>query len=198
MRKLFYLLITIFGLSSVVSAQSKAYDYANSIKIENVTSHLYTLASPKMMGRDTGKKGQKDAGKYITSFYRENGVDSMGFNGYYQKFNLFRYDNGTANIFLKNRSNLNSKFQSVPLFTDFIANSSITINDSMAIKYLGFGKDYIVEDMSDKVVLLLLDKNLKNTHANIKDISSKTGAKVFIILFEKNGAYFYNSDKDII
>ncbi|WP_428224988.1 M28 family metallopeptidase [Flavobacterium sp.] len=59
--------------------------YLNSISESDLKSHLYTIASDEMQGRNTGEEGQKKAGKYIIKHYENNGIIfPIGTTSYYQ------------------------------------------------------------------------------------------------------------------
>ena len=47
-----------------VKFDSTAYQYAQTIKAEDLSEYLHVLASDEYEGRETGKKGQKMAAKY--------------------------------------------------------------------------------------------------------------------------------------
>ena len=60
-------------------------DYMNSIKAENLSKHLYIIASDEMEGRNTGEPGQKKAGEYLIKHYQSIGVPfPKGATTYYQ------------------------------------------------------------------------------------------------------------------
>ncbi|OWP83678.1 peptidase M28 [Flavobacterium davisii] len=48
--------------------------YLNTITEKELKSHLYTIASDEMQGRNTGEEGQKKAGKYIISEHKKNNI----------------------------------------------------------------------------------------------------------------------------
>jgi hypothetical protein len=48
--------------------------YMNSITANELKTHLYIVASDENEGRDTGTKGQKQAGKYLIEQYEKNGI----------------------------------------------------------------------------------------------------------------------------
>ena len=61
-------------------------DYMNSIKAENLSKHLYIIASDEMEGRNTGEPGQKKAGEYLINHYKSIGVNfPKGATEYYQR-----------------------------------------------------------------------------------------------------------------
>lgn len=58
----------------------------NSITANELSDHLYLVASDAMEGRDTGTKGQKEAGKYLIEQYSKNGISfPPGAENWYQK-----------------------------------------------------------------------------------------------------------------
>lgn len=60
-------------------------DYMNTIKAENLSKHLYIVASDEMEGRNTGEPGQKKAGEYLINHYKSIGVNyPIGATSYYQ------------------------------------------------------------------------------------------------------------------
>ena len=59
--------------------------YLNTIKAENLSKHLYIVASDEMEGRNTGEPGQKKAGEYLIKHYQSIGVSfPKGATNYYQ------------------------------------------------------------------------------------------------------------------
>ena len=68
--------------------------YAKEITSGEIKEHIDYLASDALEGRFTGEEGQKKAADYISSFYRESGVEQVVKDGdgksYYQKFELIK------------------------------------------------------------------------------------------------------------
>ena len=76
-------------LFAVVQAQNKsAVKYANSITPEDLRRHLTILASDEFEGRETGKKGQKMAAKYIADYFKLVGLKAPVDGSYFQEFEL--------------------------------------------------------------------------------------------------------------
>ncbi|MEQ3662363.1 MAG: peptidase M28, partial [Flavobacterium sp.] len=75
--------------STTKNTQVKTADiskYMNSITANELSDHLYIVASDAMEGRDTGTKGQKEAGKYLIEQYTKNGISfPTGAENWYQK-----------------------------------------------------------------------------------------------------------------
>lgn len=76
----FGVILFFFGCksSTVATGNTKQKEaikkYMNTITSTELKTHLYTIASDKMQGRDTGTEGQKKAGKYIISTYKNNDI----------------------------------------------------------------------------------------------------------------------------
>jgi len=94
MKKVFVLLC--IGLNVLAYADkdtsSIAIKYGNTIKEEDLSKHLYILASDEYEGRETGMKGQKMAAEYISKHFSAIGIDALKDSditeGYYQKIPL--------------------------------------------------------------------------------------------------------------
>lgn len=79
---------------SATSVQEKAatkedknlLKYISVIKADELKKNLYVIAADDMEGRDTGSPGQKRAGEYMISFYKQNGIGHPeAMTSYYQK-----------------------------------------------------------------------------------------------------------------
>lgn len=53
---------------------------------ENISRHVYKLASDKMQGRGTGSKENKKAAKYVSKQFKKYGLSPKGTDGFYQPF----------------------------------------------------------------------------------------------------------------
>jgi len=59
--------------------------FMNTITADKLKTKLYIVASDEMEGRDTGSKGQKEAGKYLISQYKKSKIPyPKGAENYYQ------------------------------------------------------------------------------------------------------------------
>ncbi len=56
--------------------------------LNNLKSHIQFLASDRLEGRRTGTNGEKLAMEYISSQFKEIGLQPKGINGYYQAFEV--------------------------------------------------------------------------------------------------------------
>ncbi len=60
--------------SSTTATDEGAKPYLELIKAEQLSKHLYIVASDEMEGRNTGESGQKKAGEYLINQYKKMGV----------------------------------------------------------------------------------------------------------------------------
>lgn len=87
-----YYLIGALGLFMSFQATAQQHDeavkFASTITDADLEKHLTYLASDELEGRDTGKKGQKLAARYLADFYK--GLDLAGpvSGSYFQPFKL--------------------------------------------------------------------------------------------------------------
>lgn len=83
----FLLVLFVVGCSTNKNAskEATAEKYLSEIKAENLSKHLYIVASDEMEGRNTGEPGQKRAGEYIIEQYKAMGISfPTGANSFYQ------------------------------------------------------------------------------------------------------------------
>lgn len=193
-----FLLLPLALIATYSFAQKSFEYYVNTITEKNLETHIYTLAADSMQGRKTGTEGQKMAARYISNFFRSHQLDSVGFNNYYQPFTLQGFEKNDVNIFYKNREYNAKKYPTRSFRYGHYFSHEMQLYDTLVFKYVGYGHDIEQEDLSDKAILILLDKNLGKTYENIKQIASKTKAKVFIVLFSKFGIWSYNPYKKVL
>lgn len=81
--------VVMMACCFAVMAQDKvAMKYGKSIAVEDLRGHLQVLTSDEYEGRETGKKGQKMAAKYIASHFESIGLQPPVDGSYYQSFDL--------------------------------------------------------------------------------------------------------------
>ena len=67
-------------------AKADVSKYMKTITEADLKTHLYIVAGDEMEGRNTGEPGQKKAGKYLISQYKEDGISfPKGATDWYQK-----------------------------------------------------------------------------------------------------------------
>jgi len=85
-----FILITSCGAKKSLATPTLSPDdlvnkYKNTITADDLRTHLMIVASDDMEGRQTGSEGQKKAGKYLISQYKDNNISfPKGAKNYYQ------------------------------------------------------------------------------------------------------------------
>ena len=72
------------------TARSQSEVYANTIKAEDLESHLTVIASDAFEGRETGEPGAEKAAAYIASYFESLGIAPYDGETYYQDVQLLR------------------------------------------------------------------------------------------------------------
>jgi hypothetical protein len=89
-RNTLYLFLLVGLVFSVNGQKSKNQNtllssYLNSITSADLKTHLLVVASDEMEGRETGSTGQKKAGNYLITQYKNNAIPfPTGAQSYYQ------------------------------------------------------------------------------------------------------------------
>lgn len=166
------LIIVFFFIASRLFAQqqdSVAVRFSKYINVNGLSKNLHVIASNKYKGRETGKKGQKMAAKYIAEQFSMAGIPPYKDQSYYQKFslNIITPKPGGLSINGKKYSG-NKDFYNYPLETK----QQIQTSD---ILFLGYGihadkyDDYAGVNVKDKVLMIFAGEPTLN------DISLVTG-----------------------
>ena len=94
MKSIIHLAFAFLLIPSVLIAQQdKASQFAESITADELKEMLTTFSSDEFEGRNTGKKGQKKAAKYIADFYRDHDIQSPIAKGdFFQEIPTSFYD----------------------------------------------------------------------------------------------------------
>lgn len=86
MKKSFLLLLLATQVSLAQNGKpSVEIAYAQTIELQQLKDHVYTLASDEYEGRKTGEKGQKMAAEYLRNQYKKLGIAALpGTDDYFQ------------------------------------------------------------------------------------------------------------------
>lgn len=176
MRIKLFLSFTFIISTLICQAQINVNPYLNSISIESIQSHVYTLASDSMEGRNTGKLGQKKAARYIASEFSKYGLKPYNPESetpYDQEFNLYKFSAGETSIYY------NNLVYKAPIY---IGNKSISDSISGEVIFGGYANeiDFKNIDIKNKS-LFFLSKSVKNAIAKAKEISTDYGVNTFIV-----------------
>ena len=148
-------------------------NYSKNITIESVKTHIDTLASASLKGRNTGEDGQKIAAQYISDIFRESNLKSIFPNSYYQRFKLYQFKNGQSTI----QTYTNPFFPSV-----YFGSKDITDSVSLETVFAGFGtsKDLKNLDIQNKIITIISD-DVKSSLDQIKQIAIPDKPNYFIV-----------------
>lgn len=87
MKKVIYICGMLVAIA-VIAQDKTAMKYAKTITAEDLKTHLSIIASDEYEGRETGKKGQKMAAKYIENHFKALGFEAPVEGSYFQTFDL--------------------------------------------------------------------------------------------------------------
>jgi aminopeptidase YwaD len=136
MKSLMNRIRTIFlFLSILLSATAFSQKLSKSDKavITNLRSHIFYLADDKLEGRRAGTQGEKLAGEYISTQFRNIGIIPKGTDGYYQAFEINDGKQvGESTYFSVNGKNLEVSKEFFPL--PFSARKTLEASPAIAIQ----------------------------------------------------------------
>lgn len=78
--------------------------YGDLISRDSLKNYIYTLASDKFEGRETGKQGQKLAAQYIASHFKSSGLKAPVNNQYFQIIPLSENKPAQSNLYINDTS----------------------------------------------------------------------------------------------
>ena len=139
-----------------VVKDDKVNQYANTITVEEMKQHLFTLASDEYGGRELGSEGIDLAAEYISNHFAQSNLPKTGLeNSYYQKvsFTWLYWDN----IFMKVND---TKYKHLWDFISFPQKNKDMSFTADEVIFLGYGiddekySDYKKTDVKGKVVLI--------------------------------------------
>ncbi|MDX1940054.1 MAG: M28 family peptidase [Saprospiraceae bacterium] len=154
-----YSLLFVNGLFAQSSAWIGANpeNFVKHINQEDLKTHLFTLASSEMEGRETGKPGQKKAADYISSVFKNYGLPAIGDQGTYFQKVTYRTENWEKISLGINGETFRSvkDFYAIPYY-----NTNLDSFATNEIVFLGYGidderySDYENADVKNKVILI--------------------------------------------
>lgn len=176
MKTRIFLISILISITFVCFAQIDLNIYLNKITVESIRTHVDTLASENMEGRNTGEPGQKLAARYIANEFYKYGLkpykpDSE--NPYYQKFNLYKYQTGESKIYY------NKLVYRVPIY---FGNRSILDSISGKIIFAGFANKNDLANLDiDNKSIFFLSESVKNAIDKAKTISNSYSVNTFVV-----------------
>ena len=165
MKRNLLILLSFLLLQSIVSAQT-LHGFVDSPKIHEFAPIHQFLSSDWMEGRETGTKGNLMASDYIASMMQLIDLQPLkGNNGYFQDFEVIRYENEISGFEIQFPSLKNGMKHGIGapmnMFKSF--NSPYAYNFEAPVVFAGYGisspasgyDDYKGLDVKGKIVLVL-------------------------------------------
>ncbi len=178
MKKILYFLCLLFVCGLL--AQNKAgIKYASTITSEDLKFHLSILSSDEFEGRETGKKGQKMASKYIADHFDKLGLEAPVDGSYFQKFDLA--ESKISTVYLKKKGEKKNGFD------DFFYYSSA---ETMGEEYIQFvlAKEETDSRLFKDRYVVFISGEFSGPQPLI-EAASNAEAKGFVIILEDNDEY---------
>jgi hypothetical protein len=194
----YYLLFLSLITTSFLQAQKipDPKPFANSITVDGLKKHLYTIAGKDYEGRETATEGQRKAAAYIENTFKSLGLQP-GNNGNFQ-LNYPVYQDSLANESIE----INGQtFQPNEDFTANISSNFTATFFGSEIVFVGYGisdsarDDYKGLDVKGKTVLVLdgvpsgyliaaANRRMFNAYGK-QDAAQKNGA-IAVLIIQKN------------
>lgn len=159
-------------------AQDKAsVKFSKTITAQDLESHLKTLASDEYEGRETGKKGQKMAAKYIAEYFEGLGFEAPVDGSYFQTFDL--QESQIGNVYVRKGEDRLVGFQ------DFIYYSSAETNGEEYIKLVVADESTDFKRLKGYYVAYKA-KDFSSYPAFVRKATDMGAAGVFVFLENEN------------
>ena len=165
------------GLTVAVGlfAQDKsALKFARTITTEDLKDHLAILSSDEYEGRETGKKGQKMAARYIAKYFEALGFEAPVDGSYFQTFDL--QESQIGSVYLRKGEDRMEGFQ------DFIYYSSAETSGEEYIKLIVADESTDLKKIKGYYVAYKA-KDFDGYQSFVRKVSN-AGAKGFFVFLE--------------
>ena len=176
-------ILTILGLFiaiCVIAQDKNAAKYAKTITAEDLKERLSVLASDEYEGRETGKKGQKMAAKFIADKFKEFGLTGPVDGSYFQSFDLTESAIGAVYF----RKDDDKKIG----FEDFIYYSRAeTAGEEYVKVVMSDSDDAITAKYKGAYVVYVVEK-LGGLEARIK-VAKEAGAVGFMVIISNDDEF---------
>ncbi len=173
-KNLYIIIFILFCING--QSQTNLVELLDKITIEHIKTHVDTLASESMEGRYTGAPGQKLAARYIANEFCKYGltpVDTNAKNEYYQKFELYKYQTGVAEIFY------NNLFYWAPIY---LGNNSISDSIYDPIIFAGYADQENLKNLEiDNKSIFFLSESVKEAIEKAKNLSSTYSVNTIVV-----------------
>ena len=158
----------------------QAIKYAKTITAGDLKTHLSILASDEYEGRETGKKGQKMAAKYIADYFKKLGLEAPVEGSYFQSFDLT--ESSIGSVYFRRGEEQKKGVE------DFIYYSSAETSGEEYINIIvADEEDSMIKRYKNAYVIYKVD-TLGGLQARINK-AKEAGAKGFIIALSSDTAF---------
>ena len=178
MKKLSYCL-GLFVAFGVFAQDKMALKYAETITADDLKSHLSVLASDEYEGRETGKKGQKLAAKYIADHFEKLNLEAPVDGSYFQAFDLA--ESRISKVYLRKGED------EIKGFEDFLYYSRA---ETMGEEYVRFVMSSIESKERDyKGSYVVFTSTEFGGFQEFVEKAEEAGANGFVLILEDEAAY---------
>lgn len=173
MKRIYFLFL--FFVNPAFSQAPVEDIMAEAIKADSLSSYLKVLTSDELAGRETGKKGQKLAGKYLAKKMKEFGLAPGNDTSFFQTFIVNELKPSGEITIDGNKYDFLNQFFYFP----GIPNEK---RDFSQVVFCGYGiddpkySDYEKIDVKDKVILILEGEPIKNDSISLISGTTKPSA----------------------
>lgn len=178
MKKIMYVCGMLVAFA-VIAQDKTAIKFAKTISADDLKEHLSVIASDEYEGRETGKKGQKLAAKYIARHFEELGIEAPVDGSFFQTFDLQESQMGS--VYLRKGEDKMMGFEA------FIYYSSAETHGEEYIKLVVANEESDVKKLKGFYVAYTT-KNLDG-YQDFIESAIKAGAKGIFIILENDAEF---------
>jgi len=158
--------LLIIPAINVYSQDPVAEKYAQTITADDLSYDLHVLASDSLEGRETGKKGQKMAARFLASEFKKYGlqppVKTDSGMSYFQKFELVKKEWEEVYLVVDKKKKV--------FLQDFYVYGDISLpkEEKLKVVFAGYGidsptySDYTGLDVKGKAVIIFMGEPVKD------------------------------------
>lgn len=179
MKKLFTILGLVIAVC-VIAQDKNAAKYAKTITTDDLKERLSVLASDEYEGRETGKKGQKMAAKYIADKFKEFGLKGPVDGEYLQSFDLT--ESAIGAVYFRKDDDKKVGFEDFIYYSraetageEYVKVVMADADDAISAKYKGAFVVYVVE-------------KLGGLEARVK-VAKEAGAVGFVVVISNDAEF---------
>ena len=166
---------------------------AQNVVEEQLSAHVYYLSDDKLEGRATGSEGEKMALDYISTYFKEYGLQAKGSNGFQQAFDFTLGKKVTeVNKVLSAGNTLEIGTDYFPLIYSGNGDvQGVPVDVSYGIHAPGLRDDFSAKDLNGRIFLINLSSpDGIHPHSKYKQYTDSQA-------FGASAVIFYNEDENL-